>query len=84
MIFDATRTALLLGDVRVELGQPRTEVASDGIRQSPRGDSEPPATTFGPLGSAERLNWLAKKRWTKTSIQCRIVARSYAVRAPSG
>src|SRR6187431_2778102 len=50
--------------------------ASDGIRQSPRGDSEPPATTLGPLGMAERLNWLAKKRLTKTSIQRRMVARS--------
>ena len=58
--------------------------ASDGIRQSPRGDSEPPATTLGPLGSAERLNWLAKKRRTKTSSQRRMVARSYAGRAPSG
>ena len=31
---------------------------SDGARQSPRGDSAPPADTLGPLGSAERLNWL--------------------------
>ena len=31
---------------------------SDGARQSPRGDSAPPEETFGPLGSAERLNWL--------------------------
>jgi hypothetical protein len=31
---------------------------SEGARQSPRGDSEPPADTFGPLGIAERLNWL--------------------------
>ena len=29
---------------------------SDGARQSPRGDSDPPADTLGPLGSAERLN----------------------------
>ena len=36
--------------------------ASEGIRQSPRGDMVPPAETFGPLGSAERLNWLAKNR----------------------
>jgi hypothetical protein len=27
-----------------------------GARQSPRGDSEPPELTFGPFGSAERLN----------------------------
>ena len=33
---------------------------SDGARQSPRGDSEPPDEIFGPLGSAERLNWLTK------------------------
>ena len=31
---------------------------SDGARQSPRGDSAPPWDTLGPLGSAERLNWL--------------------------
>ena len=35
---------------------------SEGARQSPRGDSEPPEEIFGPFGSAERLNWLAKKR----------------------
>lgn len=29
---------------------------SDGARQSPRGDSAPPADTFGPFGSADRLN----------------------------
>ncbi len=31
---------------------------SDGARQSPRGDRAPPADTFGPFGSADRLNWL--------------------------
>ena len=31
---------------------------SDGARQSPRGDSEPPCDTLGPLGIADRLNWL--------------------------
>ena len=31
---------------------------SDGARQSPRGDSDPPCDTFGPLGNADRLNWL--------------------------
>ena len=30
---------------------------SDGARQSPRGDSEPPRDTLGPFGIAERLNW---------------------------
>ena len=29
---------------------------SEGARQSPRGDSEPPDEILGPLGSAERLN----------------------------
>jgi hypothetical protein len=39
---------------------------SDGARQSPRGESEPPAETFGPFGIAERLNWAkAKKRRQK-------------------
>jgi len=36
--------------------------ASDGARQSPRGDKEPPDEIFGPLGSAERLNWLNWKK----------------------
>ena len=45
-------------------------LASDGARQSPRGDSEPPAETFGPFGIAERLNWLkAKNRRRNTSSQ---------------
>jgi hypothetical protein len=45
-------------------------LASDGARQSPRGESEPPAETLGPLGIADRLNWLkAKKRRRKTSRQ---------------
>ena len=34
---------------------------SEGARQSPRGDSEPPAATFGPFGIAERLNWLKRE-----------------------
>src|SRR4051812_42395664 len=50
--------------------------ASEGIRQSPRGDMVPPALTFGPLGSAERLNWLAKNRLMNTSSHRRTVARS--------
>ncbi len=33
-----------------------------GARQSPRGESEPPEPTFGPLGIAERLNWLILKK----------------------
>ena len=55
--------------------------ASLGIRQSPRGLIVPPALTFGPLGRALRLNWLAKKRRQNTSSQCRISPRSYAGRA---
>ncbi len=52
-------------------------LASDGARQSPRGDSDPPDDTFGPLGIAERLNWLnAKNRWQNTSSQRVIVGRS--------
>ena len=40
---------------------------SEGARQSPRGESEPPEPTFGPLGRALRLNWLVwKKRVRKT------------------
>jgi hypothetical protein len=31
---------------------------SDGARQSPRGDSDPPWDTLGPFGNADRLNWL--------------------------
>ena len=61
-----------------------TALASDGIRQSPRGLIVPPALTLGPLGRAERLNWLAKNRWQKTSSQCRIAGRSYAVCLASG
>ncbi len=41
--------------------------ASEGIRQSPRGEREPPATTLGPFGSADRLNWLAKNQ--RSSLQ---------------
>ena len=36
-------------------------VTSLGARQSPRGDSEPPEPTFGPSGSAERLNCVVPK-----------------------
>ena len=50
-------------------------MASEGIRQSPRGDSEPPASTFGAFGMAERLNWLEKKRRVNTVSQCLISPR---------
>src|SRR5262249_37316596 len=57
----------------------------DGARQSPRGEREPPAETFGPFGMAERLNCAnAKKRRQKTSSQRRISGRSYATRSDSG
>ena len=36
-------------------------VASLGARQSPRGDNDPPEPTFGPSGSAERLNCVVPK-----------------------
>ena len=50
--------------------------ASEGIRQSPRGDSAPPDEIFGPFGTAERLNWLAKKRFRNSSSQRLISGRS--------
>src|SRR6478672_1269329 len=37
-------------------------VASEGARQSPRGDNDPPDEIFGALGKAERLNWLSSKK----------------------
>ena len=58
----------------VGLHQPRRDVASSsashacgaGVRRASAsrraGHIVPPALTFGPLGSAERLNWLAKNR----------------------
>src|SRR4029077_20097442 len=53
--------------------------ASLGARQSPRGLSEPPDPTFGPLGRHDRLNWLSwKNRWTKISSHFLIVAKPYS------
>ena len=50
---------------------------SDGARQSPRGYSDPPVTTFGPFGTAERLNWLVwKKRIRNFRNHPLMVARS--------
>jgi hypothetical protein len=40
---------------------------SEGARQSPRGESEPPAETFGPFGRAERLNWAKPKKRCRNS-----------------
>jgi hypothetical protein len=42
---------------RTSSSQARADM-SDGARQSPRGDSDPPAATLGPFGNADRLNWL--------------------------
>ena len=58
-------------------------VASEslGARQSPRGDREPPEPTLGPLGTAERLNWLVwKKRYRKRRSHFLMVAKSYSLR----
>ena len=49
--------------------------ASEGMRQSPRGESET-EPTFGPSGIAERLNCCAKKRRKKTRSHLTIVSRS--------
>src|SRR3954470_14915787 len=41
---------------------------SEGARQSPRGESDPPEPTFGALGMALLLYWLVwKKRLRKTA-----------------
>lgn len=42
-------------DRSISSSQVRADM-SDGARQSPRGDSDPPADTLGPLGIADRLN----------------------------
>src|SRR5947208_16565256 len=56
-----------------------------GARQSPRGESEPPEPTFGPLGIAERLNWLIlKNRYRNTSSHSLIAAKSYSSRLFAG
>ena len=68
---------ILTGTFRSSSASHAAALPSDGARQSPRGDSDPPAETFGPFGIALRLNWLkAKKRVRNTSIQWRICVRS--------
>jgi len=58
---------------------------SEGARQSPRGDRDPPVTTLGPLGRADRLNWLVwKKRIRNLCSQALMVGRSQAIRSASG
>src|SRR5688572_24714443 len=54
---------------------------SEGARQSPRGESEPPEPTLGELGTALRLNWLVwKKRLRNTPSHFLISARLYLPR----
>src|SRR6266436_6736268 len=56
---------------------------SEGARQSPRGDRQPPEEILGPLGNADRLNWLiAKNRKRKTSSH-RLISLSEYARRPS-
>src|SRR5205814_3634997 len=56
-----------------------------GARQSPRGEREPPEPTFGPFGTAERLNWLLlKNRSRNTSSHFLIVERAYSNRLSGG
>lgn len=51
--------------------------ASEGARQSPRGDRAPPDDTFGPLGMADRLNCeVRKKRSRKTPSHFAMVCAS--------
>ena len=52
------------------------DTASDGIRQSPRGESVT-VPTFGPSGRQERLNCWAKNRRKNVSIQRSSVSRVY-------
>src|SRR5215217_76075 len=75
----------MFGTFRLSSSSHTVASESLGARQSPRGESEPPEPTFGPLGIAERLNWLVlKKRHRKTSIHRLMVARSYSLRLASG
>src|SRR5205823_14681224 len=54
---------------------------SDGARQSPRGESEPPEPTLGALGIALRLYWLVwKKRRRNTPSHLRIWPSVYLSR----
>src|SRR5688572_30646955 len=73
------------GTLRSSSSSQTSASESLGARQSPRGESDPPEPTLGPLGTAERLNWLVwKKRKRKTRSHFLIVARSYCRRADSG
>src|SRR3546814_7854632 len=83
-----TRVRSHQGKFRFSSSSHGVATPSEGARQSPRGDKAPPAETLGPLGSAERLNWLKpKKRLRKTSSRSEehtselqsLMRRSYAV-----
>src|SRR5690348_8979821 len=75
----------LLGTLRSSSASHALALPSDGARQSPLGDNDPPELTLGPFGIAERLNWLnAKKRRRKTSSHLRIAGKSYALRRSCG
>ena len=52
--------------------------------QSPRGESEPPEPTFGPLGIAERLNWLVSKKRSRNTRAMPDRRRSYSRRSAIG
>ena len=67
--------AQICGTSRSNSSSQTRALPSEGARQSPRGESEPPAATLGPLGRAERLNWAKpKKRRKNTRSQPRISA----------
>ena len=76
---------ILSGTLRDSSSSHVSAVESLGARQSPRGESDPPEPTFGPLGMAERLNWLIwKNRYRNTSSQRLISASEYSLRFCSG
>src|SRR6266478_4337710 len=79
-MFNAPAVTFYLADSGTALSSAShtSGLPSDGARQSPRGDSEPPDEILGPLGRAERLNWLAKKRLRKSASQWRISFKLYA------
>src|SRR5438477_5825543 len=73
-----------LGTLASSSASQTSGLPSDGARQSPRGDSEPPDEILGPLGRAERLNWLAKKRRRNSASQRRISFNVKARSLPAG
>src|SRR5262245_12293718 len=75
----AESKAYLAGTLERSFSQ-ASATASDGARQSPRGESEPPEPTLGALGTALRLNWFWKKRFRNTPSHLRIAGRWYLPR----